>query len=196
VQRVLDTFNKKITPDQSVSTLELLNQLNIPTLVYIIFFDPYMNLDEVQTNLKFLQRIRHLDNVRFEEIIFRKLIPISGTPIFEQIRQDGLLRGNYLSGHYFAFKDRRVAILADFMESLDLRFERLFAQEPYRQINGLYSFCKEIFEVSFATKAADLLSSTRWKKVAAQERLNLLLRQELRSVFGSDMAATNIVAVD
>jgi anaerobic magnesium-protoporphyrin IX monomethyl ester cyclase len=188
VQRMLDTFNKNITVEQSIAAVQLLNGLGIPALVYIIFFDPYMSLAEARENVQFLKYVRSLDHVRFEPIIFRKLIPISGTAIFEQIRSDGLLRGNYLNGHYFAFKDRRVALLADFMETLDLRFERALQNEAFRQIDGLYESFKAVFEFSVAEKAIDLLASARWKKEEAYAQLNNLLSTELRKTFGSGLS--------
>ncbi len=191
VQRILDTLNKNVTVEQNIAALQLLNRLGIPALAYIIFFDPYMTLAEAKENLEFLKYIRTFDNVRFERIVFRKLIPISGTDIFAKIRSDGLLRGNFLSGHHFVFKEKRVSALADFMETIDLRFERLLQNEKFRRIDGLYPL-KEGFEFLFAEKAIELLASARWKKAEALRRLSELLNSELRRTFGSSRGETPV----
>jgi radical SAM superfamily enzyme YgiQ (UPF0313 family) len=186
VQRMLDTYNKNVTVEQNIGALQLLNKLQIPTLAYVIYFDPYTTLAEARQNLEFLKYIRGLPCVRFEKILFRKLIPISGTDLFDKIKADGLLRGNYLRGHHFSFKDPRVAVLADFMETIDLRFERVLQNEQFRRIRGMYEF-KKGFEFVVADKAIELLGSARrWTKRDSLGRLNALLSAELRKAFGSD----------
>ncbi|MFI5006240.1 MAG: B12-binding domain-containing radical SAM protein [Solirubrobacterales bacterium] len=183
VQRMLDTFNKNTTVAQNLAALTLLQRLSIPTLAYVIFFDPYTTLAEARENLQFLQTIRALDTVRFELILFRKLIPISGTTLFERIRRDGLLKGNPLSGHSFRFRDRRVALLADFLETIDLRFESALQHEEFRQIDGMYTL-KESFQFVMAARAIDLLASGRGMERDARRRLDGLFRTALREAFG------------
>ncbi len=183
VQRILDTFNKNITVSQSITALQILQRLQIPTRVYIIFFDPYMTLAEAKENLHFLQYIRSFDNVRFENIIFRKLIPVSGTAIFEKLLADGMLRGNYLTGHYFVFKDSGVALLSNFMETIDSRCEKLFLKDEFKKIDGLYESFKTVFEFAVMEKAIELLEADRWKKSEAQIQLDNLLSKELRALF-------------
>ncbi len=188
VQRILDTFNKNTTVEQNVAALELLDRLEISTLAYIIFFDPYMTLDEARENLDFLVRVRRWKHVRFERIIFRKLIPISGTDLFERLRRDGLLRGDYLQGYRFVFKDKRVAVLSDFMESVDLRFERLLQNEAIRRIEGLYG-CMESLEYFIARKAVEFLSCGGWHPPHALAELNRLVADELGAALEGSPAA-------
>jgi radical SAM superfamily enzyme YgiQ (UPF0313 family) len=157
VPRMLDSFGKKVTVAQNEATLRLLDRLGISTLAYVIFFDPYMTLAEVRENLAFLRRISGLDRVRFEEIIFRRLIPVSGTPLFERIRRDGLLRGDYLSGYSFTFLHPEVALLADFLETVDLRIERAFQDPQYSAIPRLYAAMKERVEFDLVARAVDYL---------------------------------------
>ena len=179
VQRILDTFNKNIKVEQSLAALDILHTLDLPALVYIIFFDPYTTLEEAGENIRFLEHIRSLGNVRFEEILFRKLIPISGTDLFERIRADGLLRGDYLSGHRFAFRDRRVSWLADFLETIDLRFERMMQREDFRRIGGLYGV-KEVLEFAVVEKSIGVLRSAPWKKSEALALMEDILSAQLR----------------
>jgi radical SAM superfamily enzyme YgiQ (UPF0313 family) len=157
VPRQLETYNKRVTVRQSEQKLRLLDRLGIPTLAYVIFFDPYMTLDEVTTNVAFLRRVATLDHVRFEEIIFRRLIPISGTPLFDRIRDDGLLTGNYLTGHAFTFEDERVGQLSEFMETVDLRIERAFQEPEYRRVPGLYTAMKERVELDLADRCVEAI---------------------------------------
>ncbi len=189
VPRMLQTFCKNATVEQNLAALALLNSLDIPTLVYIIFFDPYVTLDECQENIQFLKKIRSFGVVRFEEIIFRSLIPISGTPLFDQIQDHGLLNGNYLTGHSFMFRDSRVSLLADWLETVDLRFERIFQDEAFGKIHGFYRLFKEVFEVSVAEQAVELLASARCEVAEAQRRLDDLLGKELRRTFGAGLEA-------
>jgi radical SAM superfamily enzyme YgiQ (UPF0313 family) len=188
VQRILDTFNKKIRVAQTVEALDLLNRLGVPTLAYIIFFDPYTTLAEARENLAFLVSLRRFEHVRFEDVIFRRLIPVSGTELYDRLRRDGLLRGDYLSGHHFVFRDRRVAILADFLEAVDLRVERAFQRQAFRDIGGLYTTVKESFEFDLAARAIELLATARGSRAALEVRLDELLRDELRRVFGTARA--------
>jgi hypothetical protein len=123
-----------------------------------------------------------LGNVRFEEILFRRLIPISGTDIFERIRRDGLLRGDYLRGHRFIFKDARVSWLADFLETIDLRFERLMRRDEFRGIGNLYDV-KEVLEFAFAEQAIDMLRAGEWKKTQAMAAMEEVLSEQLRRLF-------------
>jgi anaerobic magnesium-protoporphyrin IX monomethyl ester cyclase len=184
VQRLLDAFNKGTTVQQNVAALHLLDRLEIPALAYIIFFDPYTTLVEAKENVAFLRSIRQLDHVRFEDVVFRRLIPISGTDLFERIRADGLLRGDYLSGHRFVFVESRVGLLADFMELFDIRFERLLRDARFGRIEGLRGF-KEKLQLDVADKAIDLLASSRCKRSEAFRRLNELLVAEMRGLFGT-----------
>jgi radical SAM superfamily enzyme YgiQ (UPF0313 family) len=184
VQRLLDAFNKGTTVEQNVTALHLLDRLEIPALAYIIFFDPYTTLAEARENVAFLRRIRQLDHVRFEDVVFRRLIPISGTELFARIRADGLLRGNCLTGHRFVFTDRRVGLLADFMELFDLRFERILQDGRFRRIEGLRGF-KEKLQLDVADRAIDLLASSRCSRTEASRRLDELLGAEMRGLFGT-----------
>jgi hypothetical protein len=180
---LLDTFNKNTTVAQNIAALKLLDRLSIPTLAYIIFFDPYTTLVEARENLDFLLSIRALPNVRFELILFRKLIPISGTELFERIRGDGFLRGDAISGHWFVFRNPKVALLADFLESIDLRFEAALQNERFRAIDGMYAL-KESFQFLLAERAIDLLASAHAQRSELLSCLNEMFRSKLREAFG------------
>lgn len=190
VQRILDSFDKNITPEQSIAALQLLNRLKIPVKTYIIFFEPYMTLEEAKENLEFLKFIKSFDNVHFESIIFRKLIPVSGTEIFERLRSDKMLRGNYLKGHYFVFKDPKVSILSDFLETIDVHFEKVFRNPEFQQIDGLYDSFKSHFEFLVAEKAIACLESCKLNKKEAHRELRNLLSSELRETFGSGLSGS------
>jgi radical SAM superfamily enzyme YgiQ (UPF0313 family) len=188
VPRQLATYNKRVTVEENERTLRLLDRLGISTLAYVIFFDPYMTLDEVETNVAFLRRVAALDHVRFEEIIFRRLIPISGTPLFERVRDDGLLSGDYLSGHSFTFRDDRVARLADFMETVDLRIERAFQEPEYRRVPGLYTAMKERVELDLADRCLPAL-----RDAGAGARVDAALEERWRDVLAETFAPAGTV---
>jgi anaerobic magnesium-protoporphyrin IX monomethyl ester cyclase len=179
VQRILDSFNKHTTVAQNCAAVQLLSGLGIGISVYIIFFDPYMTFDEVRENLAFLRYLQTFDRVRFERVIFRKLIPVSGTELFDRLRRDGLLRGNPFDGHYFQFKDPRVGWLSDFMENLDIRAESAFFDSTFNRVDGLYWWFKTRFAFSLAEKAIPVLESAQYTSDGARERLEHVLHEEL-----------------
>jgi radical SAM superfamily enzyme YgiQ (UPF0313 family) len=192
LQRVLDCFNKHTTVAQNLAAVELLDGLNIGVTVYFIFFDPYMTLAEARENIAFLRSLQSYPRVRFERVIFRKLIPVSGTAIFDRLRDDGLLRGNPFDGHYFHFKDWRVALLSEFMESMDLRGESVLCQQGFRQHKDLYRWFKTSFAFALGEQAVDFLASTQCNAADAHNELERLLNKNLRSVFctEADIAVT------
>jgi radical SAM superfamily enzyme YgiQ (UPF0313 family) len=190
LQRVLDSFNKHTTVAQNLAAIELLNRLNIGIMVYFIFFDPYMTLAEASENIAFLRSLQSHPQVRFERAIFRKLIPVSGTAIFDRLRDDGLLRGNPFDGHYFHFKDWRVALLSEFMESMDLRGESVLCQQCFHQRKDLYRWFKTSFAFALGEQAIDFLASARCNAANAKNGLEHLLNKNLRSVFCTEVDTT------
>jgi radical SAM superfamily enzyme YgiQ (UPF0313 family) len=196
VQRMLDDFRKDVTVQQNLDALELLARLGIPVLAYIIFFDPYTTLDEAAENLAFLERIRALPGVRFEAILFRKFIPISGTDLFERIRAEGLLRGNVIDGHRFAFRDPRVSVLADFMETIDLRYERLLQDPAMRGLAEDMYAIKESLEFHMMGRAIPLLKERRWRPKDAARALDDLLGTEVRSALGRELPAAERMPIE
>lgn len=190
IQRVLDCFNKHTTVAQNCAAVETLNRLGLGIIAYFIFFDPYMTLGEASENVVFLRHLRSFERLRFERVIFRKLIPVSGTALFDRLRDDGLLRGNPFEGHSFVFKDWRVSLLSDFMESADLRAESVLCQEQFKTVTGLYKWFKTSFAFSLAEAAIDLLASVGCSKAQTRNRLEKLLSDELRRTFRSELGVT------
>lgn len=183
VQRMLDSFDKGITPNRSREALHILRDAGIRVLAYIIFFDPYSTLDEVDENVEFIKELYRMGNVRFEDILYRRLIPVSGTQLFETIRQDGLLRGNYLRGHHFVFKDRRISWIADLMERIDLRFERALQRSQFSKLNGLYSV-KEALELLVVQQATSQLRDPTLRRSEFFDSMNKLIETQIRAVVG------------
>ncbi|HUL51170.1 MAG TPA: radical SAM protein [Candidatus Nitrosotalea sp.] len=179
VQRILDSFNKHTTVAQNCAAVRLLHALGIGVSVYIIFFDPYMTLDEAHENLAFLRYLRTFDRVRFERVIFRKLIPVSGTDLFVRLQKEGLLRGNPFDGHDFVFRDPKVSLLSDFMETLELRAEHAFSNDAFKNVFGLYQWFKTDFAFSVAERAIRLLQSVRCADEGTWRQLEHLLGEEL-----------------
>lgn len=190
LQRVLDTFNKHTTVAQNLVAVEMLDRLDLGVTVYFIFFDPYMTLAEARENIAFLKSLQTYPRVRFERVIFRKLIPVSGTAIFDRLDSDHLLRGNPFDGHYFEFRDWRVAFLSEFMEGIDLRGESVLSQKPFQNLRDLYLWYKTSFAFGLAEQAIDLLASTRCNKAGARSELEHLLSNSLRSAFCTETDST------
>lgn len=180
VQRMLDTFKKDITPDQTRTALHMLRGLGLRVLAYMIFFDPYMTLDEVAANVRFVAELHRLGNVRFEEILFRRLIPVSGTPLFSAIQSDGLLRGNYVDGYRFVFRERRVGWLASLMEKIDLRFERALQTLNLYSVQRIYQI-KEFLELLVIEDALRCLSDRRLRRADFFTKMDNSISSTLRT---------------
>ena len=91
-QRALDTFRKGTSVRQNEAALRLLKKLGLRVYIDFIFYDPYLNLNEVRQNFEF-QRRYWAENVGFP--LFTKLILAEGFPITETLRQEGLLEGRF-----------------------------------------------------------------------------------------------------
>ncbi|MGV8146843.1 MAG: B12-binding domain-containing radical SAM protein [Alkaliphilus sp.] len=82
VQRVLDDFNKNTTPDKSVYMLKTISEHNVVPQIGFIFFDPYITLEEIKMNIRFLSEIKSY--TFFSLLSIDKLIVLKGTEYASQ----------------------------------------------------------------------------------------------------------------
>ncbi len=82
VQRVLDDFNKNTTPDKSVYMLKTISEHNVVPQIGFIFFDPYITLEEIKMNIRFLSEVKSY--TFFSLLSIDKLIVLKGTEYASQ----------------------------------------------------------------------------------------------------------------
>ncbi len=111
VQRQLDTYNKKITVEQSRRAIELIRKLGIDIHVGLIMLDPYVTLGELIQNLDFVREMKIQDSITKLPLFFiPKLCLYGGVPLIEKLREEGLLREKGLEMDY-VFKDKSFRLI-------------------------------------------------------------------------------------
>lgn len=93
-KRMLKDFRKGTTPEINLNAIKLLKKLRITHNVYFILFDPFTTIDEIQTNLDFLEEIDYCSNpVHFRKPVstFPKIIAFPGSDIFKEYMQKGII---------------------------------------------------------------------------------------------------------
>lgn len=108
VQAALDRMGKGITVADNLRALRVLEELGLEAIPGFILFDHGTTLAELEENLAFLARTGILSrafNSRMD--ILNRLEVYPGTPVEEELRARGLLRGHYLDYRY-PFADRWV----------------------------------------------------------------------------------------
>lgn len=143
----LKAFAKGINAEVSLNAIRVLDQLGIMVHPSFIFLMPYSRPADIRTNLRFVDRVNRYMNVVWpRENALQKMVVFCGTPMHRRLAKDGLLRGNYLDGLSYRFRDRRMAYLERLCDAfaifsvrmyavmLDVSFQRLFAPERRQSI--------------------------------------------------------------
>jgi len=126
-QHSLDLYNKQTTPKTNEEAVKAVLAAGIFPLLDFINFDPYMTMEDLEENIRFIMRhLRLLSKAPSYplENIFKPWIPIPGTPLFERADSEKLVVSaekedtvSYLkmksARHFFLFKDRRVEEVTD-----------------------------------------------------------------------------------
>ncbi|WP_340022737.1 radical SAM protein [Paenibacillus sp. FSL K6-1096] len=114
-EKGIELYNKKATIEDNYRILDLFRRAQLGTKVGFILWHPYLSYDELKENIEFLYK----SNIGYS---FRNyacmLYPYKGTAIYEQIKKDGLLIGDYDTelGHYnWKFADERLEPLKNFL---------------------------------------------------------------------------------
>jgi radical SAM superfamily enzyme YgiQ (UPF0313 family) len=123
-QRALNLFKKGLRAEEIYPALAMLEELKIETEVNLIFFDPYMTLDEVNGNLRLLHDIKDSAYVRYSNsFAFNELKPFAWTPISKILSEDQVLDE---VAHTCRYKDKRVQVLVDLVNSFRRRLSLSF----------------------------------------------------------------------
>jgi radical SAM superfamily enzyme YgiQ (UPF0313 family) len=110
--QTLDLFAKHTTPAMNERALALLEELELAIEITFIFFQPLSTLDEVRTNLAFVDRVARSRYAYFSNgQPFTSFIPLAGTELAARFRQLGLVRQELVGGSV-RYADPRVAFVA------------------------------------------------------------------------------------
>ena len=85
-QTQLNRMNKRQTVSQIMQAVEIIRQLGITLIPSFIMFDPYVTLDEIESNIRL---IKQLDFITY--LGPNSTIPFPGTPLTKRVRVDRLL---------------------------------------------------------------------------------------------------------
>ena len=117
----LRRYNKGITPEIAERAIKILRELGIRIIPFFINFDPYVTLEEIKNNIKFM--VKH-GFVTYKNLS-NTLAPYPGTPIYYQLKSEGKLLEHDWE-YYYKFEDARVRELyktirsSEFLKIVDL----------------------------------------------------------------------------
>lgn len=100
----LVTLNKSITVEQNLKAVGILKQLGLVFDFGFMLLDPSSTFESILENVAFLRRIVGDGYMAAE---FCRMVPYDGTPIKEQLAQQGRLRGDVCNPDY-DFRDPRL----------------------------------------------------------------------------------------
>ncbi|WP_066499795.1 B12-binding domain-containing radical SAM protein [Abyssisolibacter fermentans] len=94
-QRMLNTWKKGITVQQSEKAIEKLQSLGLSYNINFILYDMYTTLDELWQNYDFFVKTRIVEFAELYMTLFENHLGVfSGTPIAKKLEKEGLLK-NY-----------------------------------------------------------------------------------------------------
>ncbi len=102
VPRSLESMKKGVTLEENLEAIDVLDKLNIRTGVGFITMEPDTTMDEFFTNLKFIVDKVYPMKKRLGSYVdpLSKLQVFSGTPIYEELSDRGLLEGDLYEMDY------------------------------------------------------------------------------------------------
>jgi anaerobic magnesium-protoporphyrin IX monomethyl ester cyclase len=100
----LDVLFKQMTVEQSLTGVQTLKDLGILFGYGFMLFDPSSSFDSIRDNIKFLRQIVGDGSAA---AAFSRMLPYGGTPIRDQLRKEGRLRGSLTDPDY-EFLDLRL----------------------------------------------------------------------------------------
>jgi len=130
-QRQLERFRKFTTVEQGRRAISILRELGIKPCVYLVMLDPESTLDECLDTMRFVASEGVIRNtLGFEFIAY----PSDGTELCEQLRQQRRLRGSYLKGYSYTFRDPVLGLCAKAIRPLGVLLHTM--ENPFLHRRG------------------------------------------------------------
>jgi len=111
-ERALKTFNKGISVDKNREALNILKELEIITLMWFIWFDPYTNIPECEENLAFLKEM----DFALVDVISKPLFIHAKDPITNTLMAEGRLKDRDFPNYKYEIADYRTKIFHKLLE--------------------------------------------------------------------------------
>src|SRR5580698_1217838 len=100
----LDVLHKQISAERNLEAIETLKRLGIAFGYGFMLFDPSTTFESIRENLHFL---RKMVGDGTAGAVFSRMLPYGGTPIRDQLKKEGRLRGDITRPDY-VFLDPRI----------------------------------------------------------------------------------------
>lgn len=110
----LRVLNKRLTPEDSLRAVEILKALRLAFGFGFMLFEPASTFENIRTNLVFL---RKLTEEGCAPVMFARMLPYAGTPIENELKDQGRLRGGVEDPDY-DFLDYRIRELFSVVNSM------------------------------------------------------------------------------
>jgi anaerobic magnesium-protoporphyrin IX monomethyl ester cyclase len=110
----LKTLHKQVTVNQNLHAIEILKQVGLIFDFGFMLFDPSSSLKSIRSNLNFLRIIIGDGSAA---AVFCRMLPYDGTPIKDELKSSGRLRGNVCNPDY-DFLDQKVALFYDSLSKI------------------------------------------------------------------------------
>ncbi len=116
IQRQLDTYWKRTTVEQNRKAIETVRECGLKLWSGFMMFDPYLTMPELTQNMEFVSQTgiaKEATSITHAPFL-TKVHLYHGTPLVEQLRQEGLLieKGTEVD---YKFKDRSVRFVYHFL---------------------------------------------------------------------------------
>jgi hypothetical protein len=165
---------KDVTAAQNKKALIMLNNMGIRILMDMIFFNPYSSLAEILDNINLYRFVFTLRNFyHISDRLFNSLQVFSSTGMKDRLENDHLLKGDYIKGYAFKFKDKRLNHISKICSMFNLMpgiYNEIIADCSYskRQIIKLNSekihICRDLALKSIE-QAISILDGPRADKI-------------------------------
>ena len=119
-QPMLDLYNKSINIQRNIQAVHFLSSFNLGLFCSIILFNPYVTLEDLAVNAGFIRELMDINSVGMYNPYHRWLEVYPGIPIYDKIKNDGLLLPNFshTDAYAYRFVQPQIERLAKNMQSL------------------------------------------------------------------------------
>lgn len=128
-QRGLDVYNKSTTLAQNQRALDILERLGITTIISFILIDPYSKTDDLIQNLDYLNEIKpRVLKTGGRLSVEPQVIAHQGTAIFNRLKQENRLQGNFVDGFSYHYSEKKIWIFIKTWKLFEIYLLPLFAK--------------------------------------------------------------------
>lgn len=156
----LRVFCKNASEEDSYKTIELLQKYPLYVNIGMINFHPYSTINSLKKNAMILKKY----NLASRLLFLRELTVFKGTPIYDRIKEDNLLFGDYDDITNYKFSDEKVEIISKFLKEKRAKENLIDTLDLYSTSHThLLSHLKHYFNKSEDFKAIEVVNDYELK---------------------------------